>query len=63
MRKTLSAAALVLLISLTVMAGDVQMPPKAPPPPPCSENCGNSATAASTTLFTVIQTVLALIRP
>lgn len=47
MRRSVFSIALLIVLAVPVLAGDVQVPGKTdppPPPPPCTENCTNSAT-------------------
>jgi hypothetical protein len=54
MRKLVAASILACLVTLPVLAGDVNMPPAPQPPPPCREDCGTGSAIKPPSLKTEI---------
>jgi len=69
MKKCVYSLALLIALTVPVLAGDIQEPGKIPPPPPpvpCTENCTNSATtntdpASGNNSTTLIETIIDLL--
>lgn len=60
MRKA-RAIALLLVISVPALAGDVNVPGKQDPPP-CSQNCSNPVSTTETVKFVILELMLTLIK-